>query len=67
MNAEGVIERAVAFLLVGIVIPIGLQAYATANMTGLDPSVKTVFQILLPILAVIGLAVDFIRTNKRQS
>jgi hypothetical protein len=66
LNAEEVIERAVVFLLIGIVFPIGLQLFANANMTGVDPNVKTIFQVLLPVLAVIGLAVDFIRRRSTK-
>jgi len=66
MNTRTIIEDAVAFLLVGVVFPIGLQAFATANMTGVDSSVKTIFQILLPIIAIIGVAVDFLRRGKSK-
>ena len=55
-----VIEIGVALLLVAILIPIGLTTLASAVLTGVDPVVVTVLTVLLPILAIIGIAMYFI-------
>lgn len=60
ISAREVIEAGVAFLLIAIVFPIGLGQIVAANTTGWDASVKTIFQILFPILGVIGVALWFI-------
>jgi hypothetical protein len=61
MTMSNVTSYAVGFFLVGILMPIGLEAIYASNTTGWDPTVKTVFQLLLPTLAVIGIGVDYIR------
>lgn len=55
-----VIGIAVALLLVAVLVPVALTTLAGANVTGVDDTVVTVLTILLPILAVIGIAMYFI-------
>jgi fumarate reductase subunit D len=59
-----IIEVAVGLLLVAILVPLGLiqLAGSSANMTaaGVDPTVAIVLLVLLPVLAIIGLALYFI-------
>lgn len=55
-----VIGIAVALLLVAVLVPVALTTLAGANVTGVDGTVVTVLTILLPILAVIGIAMYFI-------
>jgi len=55
-----VIGIAVALLLVAVLVPVALTTLASANVTGVDDTVVTVLTILLPILAVIGIAMYFI-------
>lgn len=55
-----VIGIAVALLLVAVLVPVALTTLASANVTGVDEVVKTVLTILLPILAIIGIAMYFI-------
>ena len=50
----------VGLLVIATIIPLALQTLATANLTDVDPAVATVLTVLLPILAVIGLALYFI-------
>lgn len=50
----------VSLLVIAIVIPLALRTLAEANVTGVDPTVKTILTVLLPILAIIGLALYFI-------
>lgn len=54
---ETVIEMAIALLIVGVLFPIALQSIAVwTNITGV---VGTMFTVLLPVLAVIGVALEF--------
>ena len=55
-----VVELSIGLFIAGVMIPIGLQAISTANVTGVDATVATVFTLLLPILAIIGLVLYFI-------
>ncbi|MFA5149102.1 MAG: hypothetical protein WC491_08275 [Candidatus Omnitrophota bacterium] len=55
-----VIGIAVALLLVAVLVPVALTTLAGANVTGVDDTVVTVLTILLPILAIIGIAMYFI-------
>ena len=55
-----VVELSIGLFIAGVMIPIGLQAIASANVTGVDATVATVFTLLLPILAIIGLVLYFI-------
>lgn len=51
---------AIALFVVAILGPVAISTIANAETTNWDASVVTVFQVLLPILAVIGLAIRFI-------
>ena len=55
-----IIGIAVGLLLVAVLIPVALQTLATANVTDVDPTVVTVLQVVLPILAIIAVAIYFI-------
>jgi type IV secretory pathway TrbL component len=50
----------VSLLVIAIIIPLALRTLAEANVTGVDPTVITIMTVLLPILAIIGLALYFI-------
>jgi len=65
IGVRGVVGAAVAILLIGILVPIGLLAVADANTTGWNASVITIFQTVLPILAVIGLALKFLPGSRK--
>lgn len=62
---SGLVNKAigigVACLVAGIMIPMGLSEIANATLTNVDPAVQTVFTVVLPVLAVIGIAVAFWR------
>ena len=51
-----VIAIAVSLLVAAVMLPIALGTLANATWTNVDPAVKTVATVLLPILAVIGIA-----------
>lgn len=57
--AEKVIGISIGVLVAGIMVPMGLNEIANATMTNVDPAVQTVFTVILPVLAVIGIAVAF--------
>lgn len=54
-----VIGIAIGLLMAGIMLPIGLNQIANATMTNVDPAVQTVVTLILPILAVVGIAYAF--------
>ena len=56
---DKIVGVGVGLLVVAILLPIGIGQIAGANTTGWDPSVATVFTVLLPVLAVIGLVLYF--------
>lgn len=55
-----IIEIAIGLLLVAVLIPIGLTTLASATLTSVDPTVVLVLTVLLPILAIVGIALYFI-------
>lgn len=55
-----IIAVAVGLLLVAVLVPVGLTTLAGANVSGVDPTVVVVLTILLPILAIISIALYFI-------
>lgn len=61
MNPKQVVMLAVALLLIGILGPIGISEIANATTTNWNASVVTIFQTVLPILAVIGMALGFLK------
>ena len=53
------IMLAIAFIATAYLMPIGLQAVATANLTGVNVAVASIFTVVLPILGILGLALAF--------
>ena len=64
ISSKTVVLLAVGLLLVGILAPIGLGTIANANTANWDANVVTMFQVVLPILAVIGIALKYIPRGK---
>lgn len=63
MSIKDVIMIAVSLMVVAIILPIGLQAINDLNTTALstlDPSILTLIQVLVPILAIIGIALSYL-------
>jgi hypothetical protein len=58
--SRGAVDIIVALLLVGVLGPIALQMLATGNYTLVPSIVKTIFQILIPVLAGVGIALKFL-------
>lgn len=65
IGLSDVIIMAVSFLLVAILGPIAIGEVYGANVTGWNAAVKTIFQVLLPILWIIGVAVAYIPRGKK--
>ena len=59
-----VVSIVMALFVAGILLPTALTSLANGNYTGVDSSVKTVATILLPVLAVIAIAMIFIYRKK---
>jgi len=57
--SEKVIGVGIGLVTAGILVPIGLDAIAGAEMENVDPAVATVFSVMMPILGVIAIAYAF--------
>lgn len=56
-----VVVYAVGFFMVGILFPIALGEVYSANTSAWNSAVITVFQTVLPIIAILGIAIDYVR------
>jgi hypothetical protein len=63
-GVKDVVIMAVSFLLVAILGPIAIGTIANTTTTLWNPAVVTMFQVLLPILWVIGVAIAYIPRGK---
>ena len=73
VGVRGVITIAVSLMVIALILPLGLGLLAMAGSTVIngtttlaeviDPSVLTLLTVLIPILAVIGIAVSFIKSG----
>ena len=60
IDASDVIMASIALFLCAVLLPIGISQIYAANTTGWNAAVKTIFQVLLPVLSIVGVAVYFI-------
>lgn len=58
---DKVVAISVGLLVAAILMPIALTTLADANTTGVNESVVIILTVLLPVLAVIGIAMYFLR------
>lgn len=58
---EKIVGIAIGMYVVAAIMPSALVSLAGANLSGVDPAVVTILQVLLPILATIGIALVFFR------
>lgn len=67
-RAEGttgkIVGIAIGLFVASVIVPSALVSMANATLTGVDASVITIFQVLLPILAVIGIAMMFLKDSQ---
>lgn len=59
--SNSVIGIVIALFIAAILLPPALLSIADANLTGVDTNVQTIFTVLLPILAVIAVALVLMR------
>ena len=72
-SVKDVIMIAVSLMVIALILPLGLGLLGMAGDTVIngttvlseiiDPSVLTLLTVLIPILAVIGIAVSFIKSD----
>ena len=60
IGMRDVVYMGVSFFLVAILGPIAIGTIANATTTGWNASVITIFQVLLPIIWVVGVAIKYI-------
>jgi hypothetical protein len=60
ISISDVVMMAVSFLLVAVLGPIAIGEVVGANVTGWNAAVKTIFQVLLPIIWIIGIAIAYV-------
>ena len=67
VSAEGmtgkIVGIAIGLFVAAVIMPAALVAIANATLTDVDPSVVTIFQVLLPIIAIIGLVMLFLKST----
>jgi len=73
IGVRNVITIAVSLMVIALILPLGLGLLGMAGSTVvngtttlsevIDPSVLTLLTVLIPILAVIGIAVSFISSR----
>jgi len=56
-----VITIIIALFVAGVLLPVALTELATGNYTGVNPAVKTIATVLLPILAIIAIVYVFLK------
>lgn len=61
-----VIAIAIGLFVTAVLLPPALLSLADANVTGVDPAVVTILQVLLPILAVIAIAIAFLPAGTKS-
>ena len=58
-----IVGIAIGLFVAAVIMPAALVAIANATLTGVDASVVTIFQVLLPIIAIIGLVMLFLKST----
>lgn len=60
VKIEQVVGLTIGIILIAVLLPIGIDLLVNMTTTDWDPAVVTLLQVVLPILAVIGLVATFI-------
>ena len=66
VTAGTIVMLSVGFLLVAILTPIGMREVVGANTTDWQDSVITIFQVLLPILYIVGVAIRYVPGSRSR-
>jgi hypothetical protein len=56
-----IVGVAIGLFVAAVIMPAALVAIANATLTNVDPAIVTIFQVLLPIIAVIGIIMLFLK------
>ena len=64
ISAGAIVMLSVSFLLAAILFPIAYAQIYGATTTKWNAAVVTIFQILAPILFIVGLAIRYVPTGK---
>ena len=65
VGAGAVVSIAVGLLICAYLFPIGINAIMDSNTSVWDTAVTTIFTVVLPILATVGVALKFIPSAKK--
>lgn len=60
VSIKSIVAIVVGLFVVATIVPTALTTLANSTLTGVDPAVTTVLKVLLPILAVIAIAIMFL-------
>ena len=60
ITSSSIIGLAISFFLVAILGPLAIGTIANTTTTNWDPSVITVFQVVLPIIWIIAVAIKYL-------
>lgn len=60
ISANEIIYAAIGFILLTILVPIGMSIVVGTSTTSWNSAVVTMFQVLVPILYIIGCALYFV-------
>jgi len=60
ITSSAIIGLAVSFFLVAVMGPIAIGTIANTTTTNWDSSVITIFQVVLPIVWVVGVAIKYL-------
>lgn len=55
MGVGSSVDMAVELIVIAAIVPLGLVAIAGANLTGVSAAVSTIFTVVMPILAMVGI------------
>jgi len=66
-SAKSIAGLAVTVILIGVLLPIAMTEIIGANTTGWSTAQTTIFQTVIPILCIIGLALAFLPRGKKGS
>lgn len=60
ITSSSIIGLAISFFLVAVMGPIAIGTIANTTTTNWDASVVTIFQVVLPIVWVVGVAIKYL-------
>jgi hypothetical protein len=63
ISASSIIYAAVGFFLAVITVPIAMAQIIGTSVTSWNAAVVTIFQVLVPVLAMVGIVMYFVTTG----